>query len=521
MRGFYMKKFIKLMPIFSILIAFASCGNETDDSATHTSYCIVYFDSNGGSVIDSQTIEYGNSATIPLEPIKKGHIFLGWYYDNSVNMKFDFNTKITNNMTLYAMWKENVCHLIYESNGADSGSAPLQENCLADFDLKISSYNTLKKNNATFVCWNTTEDGTGVDYYANDNITINSDTKLYAKWFDNTSFLVPNYSESIIFVQSEDIFSALTDIHEKTYIVIVGKITSLKAMADASYIYLDLSNIVGLTTLESHAFANCEKLEGISLPNGLITIENYAFYDCFGIESIIIPASVKSIKYGAFAYCYNLSKIELPSDLQELERYAFDNCKKLKTVIIPHKVSIIDGLLFRDCISLETVIIPDGVTLIRWEAFYGCTALTTLSFPSSLINIEYGAFSKCTNLDNLILPDSIISLEDHLFFECSSLKNITLPCNLHSIKNSVFSRCTSLSDLFIPKGITRIGQYAFAGCSNLSIKFEDMESLWYYVNNESYKNGNILGYMLEKNSDNNGKLLSETYCQYFLYNSKD
>jgi len=46
--------------------------------------CTVTFDSNGGSTVETQTIEYAAdsaalNATKPADPIKSGYRFLGWY----------------------------------------------------------------------------------------------------------------------------------------------------------------------------------------------------------------------------------------------------------------------------------------------------------------------------------------------------------------------------------------------------------------------------------------------------------
>lgn len=66
---------------------------------------IVTFNSNGGSVVDSQTIEENKKVTKPSNPTRNGFAFLGWYYNDN---QFDFNTEITSDLTLIAQWKENM-----------------------------------------------------------------------------------------------------------------------------------------------------------------------------------------------------------------------------------------------------------------------------------------------------------------------------------------------------------------------------------------------------------------------------
>ena len=42
----------------------------------------VTFDSDGGTPIESQLVEDGTTASIPVEPKKEGHSFLYWSYNN-------------------------------------------------------------------------------------------------------------------------------------------------------------------------------------------------------------------------------------------------------------------------------------------------------------------------------------------------------------------------------------------------------------------------------------------------------
>ncbi len=64
----------------------------------------VTYNTNGGSSISSQTIEEGTTISKPADPTKENSIFDGWYVDSILTTKFDFNTSITKDITLYAKW---------------------------------------------------------------------------------------------------------------------------------------------------------------------------------------------------------------------------------------------------------------------------------------------------------------------------------------------------------------------------------------------------------------------------------
>ena len=55
------------------------------------------------SGVTSQTIKYNGKATEPTAPTKDGYDFVGWYEGDT---KFDFDTKITKDISLTAKWEE-------------------------------------------------------------------------------------------------------------------------------------------------------------------------------------------------------------------------------------------------------------------------------------------------------------------------------------------------------------------------------------------------------------------------------
>lgn len=63
----------------------------------------VKFNTNGGSSIEAIQVEENHSIVKPTNPTKEGYVFVGWYYNNE---EFDFNTPITNNITLTAQWEK-------------------------------------------------------------------------------------------------------------------------------------------------------------------------------------------------------------------------------------------------------------------------------------------------------------------------------------------------------------------------------------------------------------------------------
>ena len=83
-----------------------------DGSKTYTSSVTVnnptstvIFNSNEGSLVDNQIIEYDAKATKPTDPTKTGYTFDGWYKEDECTNTWDFITeKVTVDTILFAKW---------------------------------------------------------------------------------------------------------------------------------------------------------------------------------------------------------------------------------------------------------------------------------------------------------------------------------------------------------------------------------------------------------------------------------
>lgn len=90
--------------------------NESDDSETeeekYEEYkgddaVRVYFDTDGGSTVERQSIKKGTKAFEPEEPTREGYTFLGWFTAKGADAtEWDFATTVEKTTTLYAHWEK-------------------------------------------------------------------------------------------------------------------------------------------------------------------------------------------------------------------------------------------------------------------------------------------------------------------------------------------------------------------------------------------------------------------------------
>lgn len=63
--------------------------------------------------------------------------------------------------------------------------------------------------------------------------------------------------------------------------------------------------------ISDNAFANCGKLQTVTMKKKVTRIGARAFYKCKSLKKIVIPASVKKIGKQAFYQCKNLRSITI------------------------------------------------------------------------------------------------------------------------------------------------------------------------------------------------------------------
>lgn len=215
-------------------------------------------------------------------------------------------------------------------------------------------------------------------------------------------------------------------------------------------------------------YANREKIESVSLPEGLTSIGSYAFFGCSSLTSVHIPEKVTSIGARAFSRCTGITRINIPEGVESIEDSVFLACSSLINVRIPEGVTSIGMQSFWGCSGLESINIPEAVMSIGELAFYGCSNLKSITIPQNITTIECGTFSDCSSLTSIIIPESVTIIESSAFTGCSGLTNIVLPPNVTRIKMNTFSGCSSLVNIRIPEGVTRVDECAFASCRSLT-----------------------------------------------------
>ena len=101
----------------------------------------------------------------------------------------------------------------------------------------------------------------------------------------------------------------------------------------------------------------------------VIWIDDNCFEDCDMLTEILLPDTVQHIGTAAFADCDSLRGIDLPQGLITLGRECFRSCGRLEAVHIPDSVNFVGADAFSGCDSLR-YIFYDG-TQQKWQQVCG------------------------------------------------------------------------------------------------------------------------------------------------------
>ena len=299
-----------------------------------------------------------------------------------------------------------------------------------------------------------------------------------------------------------------------------------------------------VTEIGEYAFANRQKLTGISMPTGITTIRMGAFYKCSGLLEITIPKSVTSIGSYAFYGCSELTSIALSENIKAIGAGAFDGCTRLVTVTVP--TSALYALPADNAI---TTVVINGGTDIGNYAFRNFKHLTNITIPPSVETMGFGVFQGCQNITTATIPTCATNeipknalthlvvnggthIPEKAFLYAPNLTNVTISNSVQSIGNMAFTGCYKLVEVYnfssidIQKGDVGnggIGRYA----RNIYTSTNEKSKTW--IDEDGYlffEDGEVcylLGYIGKETNlvlpqDCNGK--SYVIHQYAFYNNE-
>lgn len=326
-----------------------------------------------------------------------------------------------------------------------------------------------------------------------------------SEFHDLLCFLETYYIHSVSFPES-DVFrydwvypEELTTLFFINYERLKGKdetkeidlvLNRIKREYNVDILNFDRINVIGNSTVCSHI---SNKIKGeFVVPGGTIKIANYAFAGCEEITSIVMPDTVKSIGWHAFYECKRLRSIRLSSNLRFIGGGSFIRCAELESVYLASGVeNVIDGATFYKCLSLNEIKVDvkncnyvslNGILYSKdlKKLIFCPSAIKTkiLRIPESVTELEHMAFCDCSGIEELYIPASIEKKDMAPLFEgCSGLKRIHIGVkeNIEKMFNEFdFEDVHKGCVLYVPKGTKDIYKKVLSESKDVNIIEEDV-----------------------------------------------
>lgn len=273
-----------------------------------------------------------------------------------------------------------------------------------------------------------------------------------------------------------------------------------EAIIPASVTYNE--QVYQVTAVADNAFAQCDSLTTISIPEGVTRIGQNGFRQSELIASVVIPNSVTEIGDHAFDLCIGMNYLTLGSGLKKIGAHAFVDCQNVQELIIPDNVESIGELAFRSLRKATRIVIGSGVKYLGERVFQEADALPAFevapgntivctvdgvlfnmakdtliqypgakggdyTVPATVTAIGNGAFSNCKTLNSVSIPEGVTYVGLSAFTNCLGLKELVLPNSVKLVGSMAFVSCMNLESVTMGSGLDSLGMTAFAGCKKL------------------------------------------------------
>lgn len=388
----------------------------------------VTFDTCGGDKMDSITTSIISSEPIPT---RNGYTFLGWYLEKTYIKKVTFPYEVTQNITLYAKWGENL---------------PTSISFVVSAEGVLTEVNGISETN---------------------NVVIipNQVNNIEVKEIKKELFLNNIYIEKLVIPETVTTLG---------YRMCYG-CTNLK----------EVNLPDNISVIPDYAFEKCTLLEKINIPQSLVQIRNDAFAES-GIKEFIAPDSFKEIWGYAFKDCKNLEKVDL-NKTTSIGDMSFENCTKLSSIVLPNTLVELGTYVFSGCTLLNNIKMPSNPIEITNTFIYGSGYYNDAkNWENGILYVDNYLITTNNDLLNqqsINVKEGTIVIAINAFTNNGkNLKSIVLPEGLKIIGSSAFSSLYSLSQINIPSSVISIGNNAF-GSTDLYENQSNWENGGFYIDN--------------------------------------
>ncbi len=418
--------FAIVMAILMLVLAFSlvACKKES---------LTVKFDTQAEGTIDDIVVTEGDTISEPQTPYKKAHTFLGWYNGDT---KWDFSSKVKENITLVAKWELTNYSITYEVSTQNDKNKP--SFTINDLPLRLNEAQSV--NGSYFVGWEL--NGKRVTRLVSlENVTL---TAIYKS------------APTELAYEEHDDYVVVTGLAEETNDIIIP----------ATY------NSKPVTKIANGAFAKNDDIYSLTILGSVTEIGAEAFKGCENLQRVVIADKIKVIGDSAFMDCSGFYEIVIPNGAEYIGAKAFKGCTLLEDINLPDSVNYLGEDFILDCPSIKYDLFTNGegqdLYIDNWLIKYGDTNARTAVFKEGTVGIASYAFYKMSNLRTINTTPGLKYIGSHAFFYCYNVKVLNFTSDVKYIGMYAFYNLRKLEAVTIPDSVETIGMKAFGACYSLT-----------------------------------------------------
>ncbi len=224
---------------------------------------------NGGEPLESEKIEY-NGIFEPKTPVREGYTFVGWYYDESLTMGYDYSASaaITKSQTIYAKWEINHYTVTFDTAGGNEMAAITIDHG------ETLTLETPERTGYNFLGWYLD----GEEYVP---VPVTSELTLTASWQIKT-FTVTFYVDGEVYTTAEvEYGTKLVSVMLETANLMNLCVTSMGVPVEGNFAEIEITENLDVTAVE---MTDTEKVFNV--------IKNYMWWIVGGVGGAIVVIGI-------------------------------------------------------------------------------------------------------------------------------------------------------------------------------------------------------------------------------------
>ena len=375
---------------------------------THT----VRFIDVDGTILKSQYVADGGSATPPANPTREKCEFVKWS---------DPYTAITKDTNIFPLYKSADGHSWYRVKAAANDQMNLSLQCDTTSPATID--------------WG---DGAGDVVTSRNSYTVFR--HVYAEAFDGW---VKVSSEGGYRLNTADEGNPAV-----TEVIVGGKVSALASVAREM---VNLTAIVipeTVTIYSGRLFRHCASLSALVLPDGVTAITAGIAPVMVNLKYVRLPGTLTAMPQNLLAYCSTLQSVDIPSGVTSIGAYAFQGCANALFSVDLSDITPAAGY-FKNCKRLLGAVTLNSTAQLT-NAVFASSGISQFYAMSASIkhNSDFGPLEDCLNLVRVELPNTS-NVASATMCNNKLLALVILGANVTSIESRAMDNCPALARVVV------------------------------------------------------------------------